>query len=149
MTSRTAPTATTAASCCWIVRCADIARSREPTTTAATTIPASRGNGWDIITNAKLINEELRRVEQILSINKRINIDEEVVNVSKANAHQDVPVRIAKEDWKWCVRDEKGIVSKEAGCDSERHGRKLMHQLCRNVLETVDQNGLVLPFRAK
>ena len=75
-------------------------------------------------------------MEQILSINKRIHIDEEVVNVSKANTHQDVPVRIAKEDWKWCVRDEKGIVSKEAECDAERHGKKLIHQLCRNVLDS-------------
>ena len=78
-------------------------------------------------------------MEQILSINKRIHIDEEVVNVSKANAHQDVPVRIAKEDWKWCVCDEKGSVRKEAVCDSEGHGRKLIHQLCRNELDSGSQ----------
>lgn len=108
MTSRT-PTTTTATAAGWIVRCAYIARSSEPATSttaaAATTIPASRGDGRNIITDAELINEELRGMEQILSIHKRIHIDEEVVNVSKANAHQDVPVWIAKEDWKcMCVR---------------------------------------------
>ena len=39
-------------------------------------------------------------MEQILSIHKGININEEVVNVSKTNAHQDIPVRIAEEDCK-------------------------------------------------
>ena len=67
-------------------------------------------------------------MEQILSINKRIHIDEEVVNVSKANAHQDVPVWIAKEDWKcMCVWDGKGNICEceKAECHSERHGRIL------------------------
>lgn len=74
-------------------------RPRAGKASTSATVSTDRFDGGDVLADPKVVDKELRGVQNVPPVDEGVDVDEEVEGVAERDPNQDVKVRVAHEDW--------------------------------------------------